>query len=63
MRQTAIGIIVVTTIFMIIPLIGLFDDPWGLIKKHWDVYLLFVVIPYGIAGALLFASRRGPKAR
>jgi hypothetical protein len=43
---------------MFIPIYGLFDRPAYLINEYWDVYLLFVFLPYGIAGILLFFSSK-----
>ena len=58
MRQWAYAIIIVTTVFMIVPIIGLFDDPVYLLTRQWRMYLLFLIAPYTVGGALLYLARR-----
>ena len=63
MRSLALGLVITTTIFMIVPIIGLFYGAWELLAAHWDIYLLFVALPYSAAGILFYASRKhGRKA-
>lgn len=57
MRRFAISIIVTTTIFMSMFIVGLVADP-SLVLAHWEVYLLFIFLPYAVAALLLFASSK-----
>jgi len=46
MKGWGIGIIVSTTVFMSIFLLGFFDDPIYAVSRHWDIYAMFVLLPY-----------------
>ena len=58
MRRLAIAIIITVTIFMAIPLLGLVESPWTLLTEYWEFYLIFIIIPYAVAGLLLFLSKK-----
>jgi hypothetical protein len=58
MRQWAIAIIIGATVVMIIPILGLLDDPIGLLRDYWKMYSIFVILPFGISGILLYLANR-----
>lgn len=63
MKQVAYAIIITITIFMIIPIWGLINDPVAVLRSNLRVYLLFVIIPYSVAAILLVVSRKREKSK
>jgi hypothetical protein len=54
MRDMGFSLIVITTIFMALPLLALFDDPIEAVKGAEWFYVFFVFLPLAI-GSLLIA--------
>lgn len=53
--------VLLTPIFMLFPLwLPLFDPPSipGALAEHWDLYLLFVGLPFALSMALWFIACR-----
>lgn len=58
MKRIAFSIMITVTIFMAIPIWGIVNDPINAMRANWEVYLLFLIIPYSVAVALLIYAKK-----